>query len=379
MARDYYEVLGVARDASEATLKKAFRKLALKNHPDRNKDDPGAEARFKEIAEAYDVLSDPEKRRIYDQYGHQGLDSRGFSRAGASMEDILASIFGGGHGGGLGDLFEGFFGGAFGAGGGGGGARQGRHLRVSVSVSLAQAAVGAQRTLSLQRRERCSTCAGRGARPGTKVDRCTTCGGRGRVQRQQGFFMMQTPCPSCRGEGEIVAQPCGACAGTGLVRATRELDVRIPPGVQDGTQLRIAGEGEPGERGGPTGDLYCVVRVESHPLFERDGDDLHCSMPITFPQAALGSTVEVPTLNGSAELKIPAGTQSGKAFRLRGQGTPSVYGHGRGDLYVHVHVEVPSKLDARQRELLEEFAQLDNITTTPHRKSFLDKVKDLFD
>jgi len=381
MARDYYEVLGVARDATEADLKKAFRKLALKYHPDRNKDDPQADGRFKELAEAYDVLSDPEKRRIYDQYGHQGLDSRGFSHAGASMEDILSSIFGGGHGGGLGDLFEGLFGGGAGGFGGGvrGGPRRGRHLQVSVTIPLAEAADGTTRRLDVQRRERCASCGGSGARSGTQVERCTTCGGRGRVQRQQGFFMVQTACPACRGEGEVVRDPCGACRGTGLVRGKHELEVRIPAGIEDGTQLRVPGEGERAGRGAPPGDLYCLVRVEPHPLFEREGDDLHCSMPITFTQAALGSSVEVPTLTGSADLKIPPGTQGGRAFRLRGQGMPSVYGHGRGSLYVHVQVEVPTKLDERQRELLEEFAELENITTTPHRKSFLDKVKDLFD
>ncbi len=370
-ARDYYEVLGVERGASDEELKKAYRRLALKVHPDRNKDDPSAGEKFKEATEAYQVLSDPEKRRIYDQYGHDGLRGRGLGGApGIDPRDIFEQIFGQG---GLSDLFGGMFG-----GGGHGGPRQGSHLRVGLTIPLKEAFAGTERTLSIRRHDACDACAGSGARKGTSPETCGTCGGRGRVQRSQGFFMMQTTCPACRGAGQVIRDPCPRCRGGGLREVTAELRVRIPPGMPSGSQLRLAGEGEPGALGGPRGDLFVVVEVEDHPLFERDGDDLVCEMPITYSQAALGARIDVPTLSGAAELEIPPGTQPGDVFRLRGLGMPSVHGHGQGHLLIRVALEVPRKVSARQRELLEELAGLDAESATPRRKSFLEKVKTLF-
>ena len=371
-ARDYYEVLGVARGASDEELKRAYRRLALKFHPDRNQDDPSAAEKFKEATEAYQVLADADKRRVYDQYGHEGLRGRGLGGAqGMDPRDIFEQIFGQG---GLSDLFGGMFG-----GGGAPGPRQGSHLRVGLSIPLKEAFAGTERTLSIRRHEPCEACAGSGARKGTQPERCGTCGGRGRVQRSQGFFMMQSTCPACRGAGQVIRDPCKSCRGAGLREAPVDLRVRIPAGVASGSQLRLAGEGEPGSLGGPRGDLFVVVEVEEHPLFEREGDDLLCEMPISFAQAALGAEIEVPTLSGAARLDIPAGTQSGEVFRLKGQGMPSVYGRGQGHLLIRVAVEVPRKLSARQRELLEEFARHDSDAASPHRKSFLEKVRNLFE
>jgi len=370
-ARDYYEVLGVERGASEDELKKAYRRLALKYHPDRNPDDPQAAGRFKEATEAWTVLSDPDKRRVYDQYGHEGLRGSGWPGGqGVDPRDIFEQLFG--HGG-LSDLFGGLFG-----GGQHGGPRQGSHLRVGVCIPLAEAWKGTQRTLSIRRHEPCDECAGSGARKGTSPERCGTCGGRGRVQRSQGFFMMQTTCPACRGAGQVIRDPCKRCRGAGVREQTAEIEVRIPAGVPDGSQLRLAGEGEPGSQGGPRGDLFVVIEVEEHPLFQREGDDLLCEMPITYGQAALGARIDVPSLGGPAELEIPPGTQNGDVFRLRGLGMPSVHGHGKGSLLIRVAVEVPRRLTARQKELLAEFAGLDGEGATPRRKSFLDKVRTLF-
>jgi molecular chaperone DnaJ len=370
-ARDYYEVLGVGRGASEDELKKAYRKLALKWHPDRNPDDPEAAGKFKEATEAWTVLSDPDKRRVYDQYGHDGLRGSGFGGAqGIDPRDIFEQLFGQG---GLSDLFGGMFG-----GGPRSGPRQGSHLRVGVRIPLSEAYAGTQRTLAVRRHEACDECGGSGARKGTSPERCGTCGGRGRVQRSQGFFMMQTACPACRGAGQVIRDPCKRCRGGGLREQTAEIAVRIPAGVPDGAQLRVPGEGEPGQQGGPRGDLFVVIEVEEHPLFERHDDDLVCEMPITFGQAALGARIDVPSLGGPAELDIPPGTQSGEVFRLRGLGMPSVHGRGKGHLLVRVVVEVPRRLTARQKELLAEFAALDGEGATPRRKSFLDKVRTLF-
>ena len=373
-ASDYYATLGVARDADEAEIKRAYRKLALKHHPDKNPGDDSAAEKFKAAAEAYDVLSDPEKRRVYDQYGADGLKGRGFASGGIDPRDIFESIFGGG-GGGAGSIFESLFGGA----GGGRRPRQGSHLRVSVRIPLTEAYSGTERSITLTRQETCGSCDGSGAKAGTQPVTCGRCGGRGQVQRQQGFFVMQAPCPECRGEGQRIESPCGACRGAGRKPVKAELTVRIPKGIDDGSQLRVAGEGEPGERGGPRGDLFVVVGVESHPLFERRDDDLLCTLPVGFAQVALGAEVDVPSLKGPTTLKIPAGTQSGKTFRLRGLGMPSVYGHGTGDLLVKVQVETPKKLTPRQKELLAELAELENQATGSDQKSFLDKVKELFD
>jgi len=369
-ARDFYEVLGVERGASDEELKKAYRKLAMRFHPDRNPDDPSAAEKFKEATEAYQVLSDPDKRRIYDQYGREGLRGSGFGGAGVDPRDIFASIFGQA---GLADLFEGMF------GGGRGGPRQGSHLRIGLRVTLKEAFTGVERTLELRRHEPCEECGGSGAKPGTAPERCGTCAGRGRVQRSQGFFMMQTACPACRGAGQLIPHPCKRCRGAGLREKKVEIHVRIPAGVASGNQLRLPGEGEPGAGGGPRGDLFVVVEVEDHPLFQRDGDDLLCEVPIGFTQAALGARIDVPTLQGAAELEIPAGTQGGDVFRLRGQGMPSAYGHGQGHLLIRVAVEIPRRLTARQKELLAEFGREEADGSSPRRKSFLEKVRTLFE
>ncbi len=376
--RDYYETLGVTRESTDAEIKKAYRKLALKFHPDKNKDDPSAAEKFKEAAEAYEVLSDKEKRRVYDQFGHDGLKGRGFNAGGVDPRDIFESIFGRGGGmGGMGGIFEEFFGGG---GGGGTRPRQGSHLRVSVSIPLADSFSGTERTIGLKRNETCETCNGNGARPGTSRKTCSGCGGRGRVQRQQGFFMMESACPQCSGAGSIIEEPCIECHGQGALPQSVDISVRIPQGIQDGSQLRVAGEGEPGDNGGPRGDLFCVIHVEEHSLFTRDGDDLICRLPVHYSQVALGAEVDVPTLEGTVSIKIPAGTQSGKILRLRGKGMPSVYGRSKGDMLVRIAVETPRKLTSRQKELLTELAETEgNGSSTPEHKSFLDKVRDLFD
>ncbi len=374
--RDYYEILGLGRGASEADLKKAYRKLAMKHHPDRNPDDDDSAARFKEATEAYEVLSDDEKRRVYDQFGHDGLRGRGMGGGSMDAADFFESIFGGGGGSGLGDLFGGMFGG----GGRRGGPTRGSHLRVQVTIPLSDAYAGTERTLTLRRREPCVACSGSGAKPGTSPETCGTCNGQGQVQQQQGFFMMRTACPACRGVGTVIKDPCAECTGSGRIPKQVELTVKIPAGIDDGAQLRLSGEGEPGTQDGPRGDLFVLVHIEPHELFERDGDDLYCEIPVTFSQVALGTELEVPSLQGHATLKVPAGTQSGRLFRLRGQGMPNLYGHGRGHLMVRIQVETPRKLNARQRELIEELVEHDDETGgNPSRKSFLDKVRDLFE
>jgi molecular chaperone DnaJ len=370
-ARDYYEVLGVERGASEEELKKAYRKLALKHHPDRNQGDEAAAAKFKEATEAYQVLSDGEQRRLYDQYGHEGLRGRAAAgMGGIDPREVFERIFS--HGG-LQDLFAGMFG-----GGPQGGPRQGSHLRVGITIPLKEAFAGTERTIALHRHEPCEDCAGSGAKKGTSPEPCKGCGGRGRIQRSQGFFMMQTTCPSCRGAGQVIKDPCRTCRGAGVRENEVEIRVRVPKGISTGTALRLYGEGEPGAQGGPRGDLHVIVEVEDHPLFQREGDDLLCEMPISFAQAALGGRIDVPTLAGPAELDVPAGTQGGTVFRLRGKGMPSVHGHGTGSLLIRVAVEVPKKLTSRQKELLAEFSGLESDAAAPQRRSFLEKVRTLF-
>jgi molecular chaperone DnaJ len=378
--RDYYEILGVARTASPDDIKKAFRKLALQYHPDRNKEDPSAEEKFKECAEAYEVLSDAEKRRIYDQYGHAGVRQSGSARGFSSFEEIFqhfGDIFGMRGGGGSGSIFDEFFGSY--AGRGAGPRRQrGASLKCQLEIPLEDAAKGTERTIEVTRNETCPECKGSGAASGSSPIVCPECRGKGVVHQSQGFFSIRTTCGRCHGEGEVVEHPCRRCRGTGVEKVKREITVRVPPGVDSGTQIRLAGEGEPGPRGGPRGDLYCIIAVRPHPLFQRDGEDLHLEVPVTYPNLVLGSKVEVPTLGGPAELVVPARTPANTVMRLRGKGMPSLRGNRPGDLLVRLVVDMPKKLGKRQEELLRELQSIEDESVSPDRKSFLGKVKDLF-
>jgi len=381
--RDYYEVLGVARDAAEADIKRAYRKAAMKYHPDRNPDDKAAEEKFKEAAEAYEVLHDAEKRRRYDQFGHAGVKGMGHAGTGfGSMEDIFAAfgdIFGGGRararsGGFGGGLFDAFFG-----GGGGYGPEPGASLRCEVEIDFTESAFGCERTIELRRREPCEACKGSGAAPGSKPVVCPTCGGHGEVQSRSGFFAVRTTCPACGGRGRTIKEPCTACRGAGRTPKKTKIEVKVPPGIEDGTRIRLAGEGEAGEAGAPRGDLYCFVRVRPHSFFERHRDDVLTELPIGYTQAALGATIEVPTLTGTGELKVPAGTQSGQVFRLRGQGFPNVHGHGRGDELVRVVVDVPKRLSKDQREVLTKLREVEKPPSKPRsRKGLFDRLRDYF-
>jgi molecular chaperone DnaJ len=361
--RDYYELLGVSRDASDAEIKKAFRQLALKHHPDRNPGDAQAEERFKAINEAYAVLSDADRRATYDRYGRVDLPPGGPDLGG--LEDLF------------GDLFEGFFGGA--RGGRRGRARRGDDLRYDLEITLEDAAVGLETKLQIPRLEACEACRGSGVEPGSGRTQCPTCKGRGQLRYQQGFLTVARTCSQCGGEGQIVKSPCKACTGQGRVARERTLKVRIPPGVDEGAQLRVAGEGEGGLGGGPPGDLYVVLHVRQHAFFTREGNELYCALPLTFPQATLGAEVDVPVLDGVAQLKVPAGTQNGDVLRLRGKGMPGLHGRGRGDACYSVVVEVPRKLTGRQRELLEEFQRISSGEEQgPLVGGFLESLKKLF-
>lgn len=348
--RDYYEVLGVSRGATPDEVKKAYRKLAMEHHPDRNPGDAEAEQRFKEAAEAYEVLSHAEKRQTYDRFGHEGLGNQGFQGF-QGVDEIFASF---------GDLFGEMFG--FGGMGGGrrrGGPRQGESLRFDLELEFTEAAFGCTREIDVTRDEPCGTCSGSGARPGTSARSCQTCGGRGVVFQRIAMVQMQTACPHCRGRGNVISDPCESCRGAGKVARTRKLTVTVPPGVDTGMRLRLQGEGEPGDTGAPPGDLYVFLHVRSHPLFERRGDDVLCTVEVSFPQAALGAEVDVPTLEGQDKLKIPPGTQAGEVFRLRGKGIPSVRGGARGDQVMQLAVRTPTRLTERQKELLQEFAEIE--------------------
>ena len=363
--RDYYEVLGVSRDASPEQLKKAFRKAALKCHPDRNPGDAEAEARFKEVAEAYDVLSDQRKRARYDQFGHAGLSGMSGHEF-TGFDDIFrhfADIFGGAG-------FESVF------GGGRPRARTGAHRRIQIELSFEEASAGVEQSVEITRNESCSTCAGSGSKPGTRPVTCPYCGGRGEIQHRQGFFVMRQTCSNCRGSGQVISDPCPACRGSGREQRRVKVQLHVPPGVADGQRLIVRGEGDPGENNAPRGDLYCDIRLKPHPIFGRDGDHVICEVPITFTQAALGAEIEVPTLNGRANLKIPRGTQSGRVFRLSGLGFPNVHGRGRGSQLVQVTIETPRRLTKDQEELLRRFAETEDAHVTPRRKSFVEKVKD---
>jgi len=370
--RDYYEVLGVAKNASDEDIKKAYRKLAMKHHPDRNPDDKGAEEKFKVAKQAYEILSDADKRAAYDQFGHAGVDQQ------AGM--------GGGYGGGasgFSDAFSDIFGDIFGGGGGGGNRRdrvyRGADLRYNLEIGLEEAARGTETKIRIPSLEECSTCHGSGAKPGTTPTTCTTCGGHGQVRIQQGFFSVQQTCPRCSGTGKMVADPCTTCHGEGRVKKHKTLSVKIPAGVDNGDRIRLGGEGEAGVNGGPSGDLYVVIHLKDHPVFKRDGDDLHCEMPISFATAALGGEVEIPTLEGHAKIKIPAETQSGKVFRLRGKGIKGVRSHAPGDLLCHMQIETPVNLSERQKELLRELDSLGpGRNNNPRAQSFMDKVKAFF-
>ncbi len=369
--RDYYEVLGVPRDATPEQIKKAYKKLALANHPDRNPGNAEATERFKEAAEAFEVLNDTRKRARYDQYGHAGVQGNG---GGAGFHDVN-DIF---------EAFGGMFGDLFGGGQSSRGrTRRGDHLQVSVTIDLLEAANGCTREIEFSRNEVCDECDGSGAKPGTAPENCDYCGGHGQVVQSQGFFRVQTTCPACRGKGTTIRDKCGTCRGTGREKKKHKQNVRIPAGVDTGNQLCIRGEGEPGigpngQAGGPRGDLYVDIRVKKHPLFEREGTELFVNIPITYTQAVLGANIEVPQLEGRHDLNIPAGTQSGEIFRLRGQGLPDPHGGRKGDLHVVVALEVPKKVDSEQEELLRKLAEHEKINVSPHRKSFFETLKDYF-
>jgi len=347
--RDYYEVLGVGRDVDEGTLKAAYRKQALKYHPDRNPDDKQAEESFKEASEAYDVLRDPQKRQIYDQYGHQGLEGSGFSGFGG-FDDIFSSF---------GSIFEDLFGFNNGGGRGRSRARRGSDLRYDLSLSFMKAAFGTETEIELNKAETCATCDGSGCQPGTSPETCSHCQGSGQVSRSQGFFTVRTTCPRCQGNGQSIPHPCLQCRGRGQVVATKKVSVKIPAGVDSGSRLRLTGEGEAGSLGGPPGDLYVFINVEPHEFFKRDNSDVICQVPISFVQAALGDSITVPTLVGEKSLKIPKGTQFGDVFRFRGEGIASLRSGRRGDQIMQVIIKTPTGLTKKQEQLLKEFADLE--------------------
>ena len=366
--KDYYEVLGVNRDAPEEEIKKAYRKLAMKWHPDRNPDNPKAEEHFKEAKEAYEILTDGSKRAAYDQFGHAGVDQAA-AGAGAGFSGNFADAFG--------DIFSDIF--------GGGRTRssvyRGADLRYNLEISLEDAARGADTRIRIPTMEECATCHGSGAKPGTSPSTCPTCHGHGQVRMQQGFFSIQQTCPRCHGSGKIVVSPCAACSGAGRVKQHKTLSVKIPAGVDEGDRIRLSGEGEAGMNGGPPGDLYVVIHLKPHPVFNRDHNDLHCEMPISFTTAAVGGDIEIPTLDGYAKVKGPTGTQTGQMFRLRGKGIKGVRSSSHGDLICHVAVETPVNLTARQKELLAELETInekDGGRHNPRAKSWMEKVREFF-
>jgi molecular chaperone DnaJ len=371
--RDYYEVLGVARDAAEADIKKAFRRLAMKHHPDRNEGNKESEQKFKEAREAYEVLMDPQKRQAYDQYGHAGVNQGAGGGSGAggfggfNMNDIFSGfedIFGGGRGGRRSHV------------------QPGADLRYDLSLTLEEAVAGKTIQIDVPTYVSCGDCHGSGAAEGAKPEKCPDCDGHGQVRIQQGFFVMQQTCPRCQGQGTVITNPCKTCRGEGRVHETKKLSVKIPAGVDNGDRIRLAGEGEAGPKGGPTGDLYVSIHVKEHAIFERDGSDLHCEVPINFAQAALGGEVEIPTLEGKVKLKIPPETQTAKLFRLRGKGVRSVRGRGHGDMLCRVVIETPVHLSKNQKDALQAFNQSlqdDKIDHSPKSKSFFSRIKDFFD
>ncbi len=371
--RDFYEILGVSKDAADDDIKKAYRKLAMKHHPDRNQGDSAkvSEEKFKEAKEAYEILSDANKRGAYDRFGHAGVDPSVGAGPGAGM---------GGFSDAFGDIFEGIFGGG-GRQRGGSNVYRGADLRYNMEITLEQAARGHETQIRIPAIEQCEVCHGSGAKAGTKPKQCHTCGGAGQVRMQQGFFSIQQTCPTCHGTGKVIADPCSPCGGAGRVKKQKTLSIKIPVGVDEGDRIRLSGNGEPGMNGGPAGDLYVQMSLKPHAVFQREGDDLHCEMPIGFATAALGGEISIPTLDGKAEIKVPSESQSGKTFRLRGKGIKGVRSSAPGDLYCHVVIETPVNLTSRQKELLREFDEInrkDASTHSPKEKSFMDKMKDFF-
>jgi molecular chaperone DnaJ len=377
--RDYYEVLGVPRNASEDDIKKAYRKLAMKYHPDRNQGEGGkaAEEKFKEAKEAYEMLSDNNKRGAYNQFGHAGVDQSMGGGGGQEGFGGFAEAFG--------DIFGDIFGGAGGAAGArrGGGQQvfRGNDLSYAMEISLEEAAHGKEAQIRVPTWDTCDTCKGTGAKPGTSPKTCTTCNGAGTVHMRQGFFSIQQPCPHCRGTGKIIPEPCATCHGVGKIKRQKTLEVKIPAGIGEGMRIRSAGNGEPGTNGGPSGDLFIEIRIKQHDIFERDGDDLHCTIPVPITLAALGGSIQVPTLDGKAEIDLPDGTQNGKTFRLRGKGIKGLRSAYPGDLYCHMTVETPVKLTEHQRKLMQELDESfrrSGDKHSPNSKTWTDKVRDLF-
>lgn len=387
MAEDYYSLLGISRDASADEIKKAYRKKAMKYHPDRNKGDAQAEEMFKKVSEAYEVLSDDKKRRLYDQYGEDGVKQQfgqggfqwtDFSHA-DEFSDIFESFFGGrgGGGGGGGSIFDALFGGAGGRQRSRGGGHHGADLRANVEVEFMEAVKGTEKQIRITKPVVCDTCKGSGAKPGTSPSTCKHCGGSGQVRASQGFFSIAQPCPVCRGAGKVIESPCPTCGGSGRVQKQKTLKVKIPAGIDNGSRLKMKGEGEAGSHGGEAGDLYVVVHVRPHDIFVRDGDNIICELPVSFPQVALGCEIEVPTVHGPVMLKIPAGTQSGKLFRMKRKGVRGIHGT-TGDQYVRVKVETPVNLSKTQKELLEQFAASCGEKVHPQSHGFIDKVSAFF-
>ena len=379
MKRDYYEVLSVERTASDGEIKTAYRKLAMQYHPDRNPNNPSAEEKFKECSEAYAVLSDADKRAAYDRFGHQAVSGAGGGNPFAGGSPFGAGGFQQGD---LGDIFGDLFGEMFNMGGQRSGrasrAQRGRDLKFDMSLTFEEAVFGVEREIKVKRMESCETCNGSGSEGAKQPETCQQCGGRGQVRTQQGFFSVARTCPVCSGTGQVIRNPCKTCHGDTRVQKEHTIAVKVPAGVESETRIRYSGEGDAGRFGGPGGDLYVVLTVKAHAFFERDGDDLHCVMPISFPQAALGTELEIETLDGVEAIKVPEGTQSGREFRLRGKGVPHLNSHGKGDLVVEVRVETPSKLTKQQRELLRQLAETMTVSNEPQSRGLFDKVKEMF-
>lgn len=386
-SQDYYDLLGVKKDATADEIKKAYRKQAMKYHPDQNRDNKEAETKFKEISHAYDVLKDEQKRAAYDRYGKAAFEQGGFANAGARGGGPGAgySDFNFGTGAGFSDIFEEMFGDIMGGARGGtaygrGGASRGSDLQYTLDVSLKDAYTGTEKTIRVPTWESCETCHGNGAKPGTKPETCASCNGIGRVRAQQGFFTVERTCPTCSGAGKVIKEKCAACAGQGRMRTSKTLKVNIPAGIDHGRRIRLAGEGEAGLKGGPSGDLYVLINIKPHKFYQREGANLHCRVPVAMSAAALGGSIEVPTIDGGkAEVKIPAGTQTGQQFRLRGKGMSVLRSSSRGDAYIEIFVETPVNLSAKQKDLLKQFVGKDPSQNSPESAGFFKKVREFWD